>query len=173
MRKRTIARILALSALFQVDVGGIHPAKAMENVFFSIDDEVLGIFLDEGKEKGILRKISSREKLRGYLDDEKFRSFADELFSGVLQHIQELDASIEEKLKNWKYERVAKVEKNILRLALFEMLYRDDIPVEVSIDEAVELAKIFGDRDSGRFVNGILGAIKGDEVKEHDRSEEA
>lgn len=177
MRKRTLARELLLCAIFQVDVGNIDPDLALSNVLNDIDAEVLTILTlqdQHKKEKEAFMRslrsdsgsvISGKENMAACLDDENFRAFVTDNFHGLMNHLTELDASIQQKVKNWDMERVARVELNILRIALYEMMYRDDIPRNVSIDEAVELAKIFGDKDSGRFVNGILGAITIDEVK--------
>jgi len=86
----------------------------------------------------------------------KLRSFAEMLILGVEERKAELDAKIRELAINWDVSRMAATDRNILRLALFEMLHRPDIPPVVSINEAVDLAKEFGGRESGRFVNGIL-----------------
>lgn len=167
MRKRSIARVLILAALFQVDLGKLQPEDALDNVQYNLDEEILENIIQNGdgeaEKKGSLglKKILTKgDKLREYFKDEEFKSFIGECLLGILKNQSELDSLIMEKAQNWQLDRVAKVEKNILRMALYEMLYRVDIPLKVSIDEAVELAKIFGDRESGRFVNGILGAVK-------------
>jgi transcription antitermination protein NusB len=89
------------------------------------------------------------------------RLFADKLIRGVLEHQAELDARIMQHAENWDLHRMAVVDRNILRLAIFEMLHRDDIPPVVSINEAVDIAKKFSTQDSGKFVNGILDKVKG------------
>lgn len=83
--------------------------------------------------------------------------FAQQLVKGTLEHIGEIDALISSISKEWQLSRMANVDRNIIRLALYELKFREDIPPNVSVNEAVELAKIFGGVDSGRFVNGILG----------------
>ena len=90
-------------------------------------------------------------------------NFAMELVRDVWDHKQDIDALIKRASLNWRLERMTIIDRNILRMACAELLYMDDIPVKVTIDEAVELAKTFGDRDSGGFINGILDRIK-DEV---------
>jgi N utilization substance protein B len=90
------------------------------------------------------------------------RIFADKLIHGVLEHRSTLDKSIQEHAQNWDLNRMAVVDRNILRLAIYEMLYRDDIPPIVSINEAVDVAKKYSTQDSGKFVNGILDRIKGE-----------
>ena len=90
------------------------------------------------------------------------RLFADPLILGTLQHRAEADAVITKHAKNWDISRMAAVDRNILRLAIFEMLHRDDIPPVVSINEAVDIAKKFSTDDSGKFVNGILDKVRGE-----------
>jgi len=84
------------------------------------------------------------------------------LIRGTLEHRDEADELIKKHAQNWELHRMAAVDRNILRLAIYEMLYRDDIPPVVSINEAIELAKAYGGADSGRFVNGILDRIRKD-----------
>jgi transcription antitermination protein NusB len=89
----------------------------------------------------------------------KAYAFASELVSGVITHLTEIDARIAEKSKHWSMARMARVDLNILRLAVFELLYRPDIPKNVTMNEAIEVAKKFGAEDSASFVNGILDEI--------------
>lgn len=88
------------------------------------------------------------------------RLFADPLIRGTVDHRDELDALIVKHAKNWELHRMATVDRNVLRLAVYEMLYRDDIPPVVSINEAVDIAKKYSTDDSGRFVNGILDSLR-------------
>jgi len=90
------------------------------------------------------------------------RNFADPLIRGTLEHRRNLDQQIQDYAQNWDLKRMAIVDRNILRLALFEMLHREDIPPIVSINEAVEVAKRFSTEESGRFVNGILDRARAD-----------
>jgi len=89
--------------------------------------------------------------------DNKDKEYIEDILTGSKQHMDEIDDIIREYSKGWKFERISKVDLSILRLALYEILYRDDIPVSVSINEAVELAKKFGRDRTSSFVNGILG----------------
>ena len=86
------------------------------------------------------------------------RPFTRELAEGVEEHRGELDELIGRHARNWTIERIAPLDRNVMRVALFEMGHRDDIPVEVAIDEAVELAKEYCGTDAPKFVNGVLGA---------------
>ena len=90
------------------------------------------------------------------------RPFTGELAEGVEANRDELDAIISRHSKGWALERIAPLERSIMRVALFEALHRDDIPVEVAIDEAVELGKEYCGADAPGFINGILGAALGE-----------
>jgi N utilization substance protein B len=87
--------------------------------------------------------------------------FANALASQTIQHLPELDEIISQKVKHWELSRIALVDKNLLRLAICELLYFPDIPQKVSINEAIELAKTYSTADSGRFINGILDSVAG------------
>jgi transcription antitermination protein NusB len=80
----------------------------------------------------------------------------------MVAHLPEIDERIRRYCENYEFRRISAVDRNVLRLAIYEMLYRDDIPPVVSINEAIELAKAYGGADSGRFVNGILDRIRKD-----------
>jgi transcription antitermination protein NusB len=94
-------------------------------------------------------------------EDAAIREFADPLIRGTLEHRDEADEIIKKLAKNWELHRIAAVDRNVLRLAIYEMLHREDIPPVVSINEAVDIAKKFSTQDSGKFVNGILDKVKG------------
>ena len=85
--------------------------------------------------------------------------FSKELVLGVCVSIKELDNLISKASQNWRLERIGRVDHSILRLAIYELLYRDDIPPKVSINEAVDLGKKFGTEESGAFINGVLDKI--------------
>lgn len=94
------------------------------------------------------------------VDEKKINfNFSDMLSDGAIQRAQELDARIEEASTSWKLERISIIDLCIIRIALFEMLYCEEIPTEVSINEAVELAKKYGGEKSAPYVNGVLGAL--------------
>jgi N utilization substance protein B len=90
------------------------------------------------------------------------RDFAEPLIEGMAANLPEIDDRIRKYCENYEFNRISAVDRNVLRLAIYEMLHRDDIPPVVSINEAIELAKTFGGPDSGRFVNGILDRVKDD-----------
>lgn len=89
----------------------------------------------------------------------KDRSFIEDLVAGTCKNTKEIDALLTKFAEGWPVDRMGNTDRNILRMALYELVYRDDVPVGVTVNEAVELAKHYGDDDSGRFVNGILGNI--------------
>ena len=95
-------------------------------------------------------------------EEAETRLFAEPLIKGVLEHRDAIDEQIKKHAKNWDFHRIAAVDRNIMRLAIYEMLHRQDIPPVVSINEAVDIAKKFSTQDSGKFVNGILDKIKGE-----------
>jgi N utilization substance protein B len=88
------------------------------------------------------------------------RAFAEDLIRGVLDKRPEVDKKIKSLADHWDFNRLAAIDRNILRLAIYEMLYREEIPPVVSINEAIEIAKRFSTEESGRFVNGILDQVK-------------
>ncbi|MEM9026003.1 MAG: transcription antitermination factor NusB, partial [Verrucomicrobiota bacterium] len=86
----------------------------------------------------------------------EYFQFAEELISGIIENIDSIDETIKGRTANWDFARIAKVDLSILRLAIYELFHRMDIPPIVSINEAIELSKIFSNPDSKRFINGIL-----------------
>ena len=89
------------------------------------------------------------------------RAFADGLLRGTLDRLVEIDDELKQQTTHWRLERLAAVDRNILRLAMYELIYESDTPPAVVIDEAIEIAKKYGAKDSGRFVNGVLdGFVK-------------
>ena len=87
------------------------------------------------------------------------REYAEHLIKGVSEHLEELDAAIAGALENWTPERIGRVERNVIRLALFEMRHQPDVPERVAISEAIEVAKEYGSDDAPRFVNGVLDRL--------------
>ena len=98
--------------------------------------------------------FSNQEENRDYY------SFGESLVLGAIENISKIDEAISKQAKNWKFDRIAKVDLAVLRLALYELLFRDDIPPIVSINEAIDLGKTFSNLESKRFINGILDEVK-------------
>jgi len=121
--------MIALQALYEIDSAGHEAEQALVNL---LPDGVLS---------------------------EENASFTRELVNGVIQNREKIDEHIKRFAPAWPLEQMAAVDKNILRLAIFEILLNNKVPMKVAINEAVELAKTFGSDNSPRFVNGVLGAV--------------
>jgi N utilization substance protein B len=130
MGTRTKARECALQALYQLDVSGGDPREALRGVLSHFEEA-----------------------------DSETERFADELVRGVQSERKSIDDIIQKSSTNWKLDRMARVDRNILRLAVYELLRRADVPVRVTLNEAVELGKKFGSEESSAFVNGVLDRI--------------
>lgn len=126
---RRLAREAAFKALFQVDVGRAQPGAAMK---YALDGLVL-----------------SPEEI----------AFAGDLFSGTLKNRSKIDDCITPCLVNWTLDRIASVDRSLLRMAVYEIIYRPDIPPSVSIDEALELTHKYGEKTSVAFLNGVLDRV--------------
>lgn len=88
------------------------------------------------------------------------RRYCEALVSGISAKRDEIDAVIERHSENWTVERMAVVDRNVLRIAVYELMYSEDVPYKVAIDEAVELAKLYGTEESGAFINGIIDKVR-------------
>jgi N utilization substance protein B len=128
--RRRKARILALQALYQVDLAQVDTEEAL--ALLSRDSEI----------------------------PEDVQSFAEVLAKGVSRRVEEIDRLIRTTSDNWRLERMALVDRNILRLAVYELLCHPEIPERVTINEAIELGKLFSSEESGAFINGILDQIR-------------
>ncbi len=156
MRRRREARERAVQFLFQ------HEVNPPENLDAALDHfwetTRMNAFL-EGKGATWGEKV---ELPPPTAEEAATRTFADALIRGVVERREELDEVIRRHAKNWDLHRMAGVDRNVMRLAIYEMTHRDDIPPVVSINEAVDIAKKFSTGDSGKFVNGILDKVKGE-----------
>ncbi|PIC63288.1 transcription antitermination factor NusB [Sporosarcina sp. P13] len=92
----------------------------------------------------------------GYIVDGQLNSFYEQLVRGTAENLTEIDSEITNKLENWSMDRLPKIERTVLRLAVYELLHNEEVPNRVILNEAIELCKTFGDEKSGRFVNGVL-----------------
>ncbi|WP_164019379.1 transcription antitermination factor NusB [Pyxidicoccus trucidator] len=132
MGARRTGRERALQALYQLEMAPATVAEALESAW-----------------------ASSEEPKR----DPDAVKFARELVDGVQAHREEIDELIERHSHNWRLDRMSRIDRNVLRLGIFELKYRPDIPRKVSINEAVELGKNFGTEESSAFVNGLLDRV--------------
>lgn len=133
MRRRTKAREFALQVLYQMDIT------------CDSSDTALADFWQAHQEQDFTESV---------------RGFTAELVRGTVDNLAVIDAKISQYATNWQLKRMAVVDRNILRLASYELVYRSDIPPKVSINEAVELAKKYSGSEAGKFVNAILDKIK-------------
>jgi transcription antitermination protein NusB len=158
MGKRREARERAVQFLFQHD---INPPENLEEALNHFWDSQRAAAIAE--ERGGTATWGQQIELPPPSTEEAtVRIFADPLIRGVLEHRNDLDGTIKKYALNWDLHRMAAVDRNILRLAVYEMFHREDIPPVVSINEAVDIAKKFSTQDSGKFVNGILDRVKSD-----------
>lgn len=154
---RREARERAVQFLFQYDLNRPEDVELALNQFWDGHRAAALAEQNPGPTWGEQRELPPASASEATL-----RLFADGLIRGTLEHIQELDEQIKKYAKNWELHRMAVVDRNVLRLAIYEMLFREDIPPVVSINEAVDIAKKFSTEDSGKFVNGILDKVKDD-----------
>lgn len=130
MRKRTRARECALKILYSIDITKDEAKKCID-IFWTSNEDVAAVV----------------------------REFANSLVLGVSNNKETIDKVITSYATNWQLKRMAVIDRNILRFATFELLFMKDIPPKVAINEAIDVAKRYGDKDSGKFVNGILDKI--------------
>jgi transcription antitermination protein NusB len=131
MGPRHQGRELALKALYRIDICG-----------GASNDDLTALF-------------------ESFPAEESARRFAVQLVEGVRREQPVLDKHLADALEHWSVKRLSRVDHNVMRIALYELLKMDDIPARVTIDEAIELAKCYGDIESGRFVNGVLDEVAG------------
>ena len=136
MRKRTMARESALKILYAVDITKEAPERCINNFWMSQDKM-----------------------------DPEVKDFADGIVLGVCRNISRIDGLVSECATNWELGRMAVIDRNILRFGAYELIFMEDIPPKVAINEAIDIAKKYGDKDSGKFVNGILDKINKEKSK--------
>lgn len=157
--KRRTAREMAVQMLYQSDLGG----SPLGHVFTTFD---LAEYLAREappKRKGALTSDERAEAERNRKRVDEAFEYAKLLVQGTVDHREKIDDLIRSQADNWRLERMPPVDRNILRLAIYEMMFEKDTPKLVVLDEAIELAKKFGSEQSGRFVNGLLDGL----LKQH------
>ena len=137
MRRRTLAREHALKILYQFDITK-RPMEAVVASYWQAEET----------------------------KDQEIIAYANLLAQGVDDHIKDIDQKISDYATNWQIKRMAIIDRNVMRIGLYELQYTTDIPPKVAINEAVELAKKYGDLESSKFVNGILDKIHKKEIVE-------
>ena len=146
MKERRIARRLALDVLYEAEIRDRLPAEAL------VARGTEG-WVDAGSDDDASSSEGAEEPSEGVL------SYARDLIEGVQEHQAAIDELIARYADRWAISRMPVIDRTLLRIALFELLWREDIPVPVAINEAVELGKALSTEDSGRFINGLLGRI--------------
>jgi N utilization substance protein B len=169
--QRRKARECALQVLYlldaQLDLAGTArsetPGPSADEVEAVLDEQLRLFWLEEtsGASWGEARTAPPAEGGRAGppLIDADVQKFAEGLVRGVMRERQAIDQLIQSSSRNWRLERMARVDRNVLRLATYELRYLPEIPKRVTLNEAIELAKRFGAEDSGAFINGILDRI--------------
>ena len=132
MSNRHLARTIALQTLFEWDFKG----KKMADL-----DEII------------------QYNYKAFAPEFHDHSFTDRLISGVIENNEKIDAYIEKYAPEWPLDQITNVDRNVLRIGVYELVYDADVPSKVAINEAIEIAKAFGGESSGKFVNGVLGSI--------------
>ena len=130
MRKRTLARECALKILYRMEISKDSMEDSAKD-FWSIETPV-----------------------------KEVQDFANSIVKGTCENLSSIDEILSKYADNWEIKRMAVIDKNILRMGIYEILYKEDIPPKVAINEAIDLAKKYGDVDSGKFVNGILDKVR-------------
>ncbi|MFC5701050.1 transcription antitermination factor NusB [Cohnella faecalis] len=151
--KRRLAREITVQSLYQIEMNGVTGEIAVDNVIEDArqDNEV-------GTEVSELASIDA---------------FTRGLVEGVESNKEEIDKALAEYLTGWQVDRLSRVDRQILRLAAYEIMYCDDVPSKVAINEAIEVAKHFGTEESGKFVNGVLGRmVREREAKQRKETEQ-
>ena len=123
------------------------------------------------KTKVDIEKITQRNLKQSALQDPEGEAFCKKLIKGVFDSLSQVDSYIKKYAPQWPIEQITLVDRNILRLGIFELVFLSETPPKVAINEAIEIAKTFGGRTSGKFINGVLGAIYEDIKKSSDKIE--
>lgn len=142
MKARRRARAVALQTLFEVDMTTHDPSRVLH------------------------------QRVQYCNLDQNSAEFARHLVEGTLENLPELDVIIQEIAPEWPFDQMSPIDRNILRIAIFEMIFDPHIPIKVAINEAVELAKLFGSESSRRFVNGALGTLASKQMAKETHSED-
>lgn len=136
--KRRLAREIAVQSLYQMEMNDVEAGEAVTM---------------------LLSEAGGENESEVELSDMGTPEFVLELVNGVWEKKSEIDVLLGDYLKGWQISRLSRVDRQVLRLAAYEMIYREDAPAKVVVNEAIELAKHFGTTESGKFVNGVLGKM--------------
>lgn len=146
--RRHLGREMALQMLYQFDLAGSSP----EEIFHSFD-------LTDFRTETSATRVGSASVEKQLEKEREAFLYAKRLVGGTLENLSKIDDWVREQAENWRIERMSTVDRNVLRLAVYELAFEEDVPKVVVLDEAIELAKKFGSEQSGAFVNGLLDAL--------------
>ncbi|WP_438351404.1 transcription antitermination factor NusB [Paenibacillus sp. FA6] len=146
--KRRVAREIVVQSLYQMEMNLVESEEAVSTLLVEASEE--------------------NETERVIKDEVKLKEYVLELVNGTWSNKVAIDELLGHYLVGWQISRLSRVDRQVLRLAAYEMVYQEDVPAKVVVNEAIDLAKHFGTEDSGKFVNGVLGKMIGDliELKE-------
>lgn len=168
--KRRRAREIAIQMLYQRELGGCELSEIFSSYTlfdYVAETEAAALAGDTEDEKNPPQPPPPTQAERRQIEDSF--NYAQTLLQGVEGHTEEIDEHIRRHAENWRLERMPVIDRNILRLAIYEMFHQSSVPKVVIVDEAIELAKKFGSENSGRFVNGLLDGV----LKSSTRSDKA
>ncbi|KQX46467.1 MULTISPECIES: transcription antitermination factor NusB [unclassified Paenibacillus] len=137
--KRRVAREIAVQSLYQIQMNEATPQEAVQIAIHEAEHD--------------------NETELNFSGDKIDPLYIVELVEGTYSNKVRIDELLEEYLKGWAMDRLSRIDREVLRLAVYEMLYRDDVPPKVVVNEAIDLAKHYGTEESGKFVNGVLGKM--------------
>ncbi|ETT29567.1 N utilization substance protein B [Paenibacillus sp. DS2363] len=137
--KRRLAREIAVQSLYQMEMNEVGAAEAV--------NMLINEAAEDNETEVVIR------------DEDVMRTYVTEIVQGAWNNKEAIDGLLVDYLKGWQISRLSRVDRQILRLSTYEMVFRDDIPAKVSVNEAIELSKYFGTEESGKFVNGVLGRM--------------
>ncbi|CAM3121291.1 transcription antitermination factor NusB [Paenibacillus lupini] len=149
--KRRLAREIAVSSLYQMEMNDVTAMEAVD------------MLMEEAR--------TENEIEAEFVESDQTDSYVRELVSGVADNKAAIDEMLQQYLTGWQVDRLSRVDRQVLRLACFEIVYNNDVPPKAAINEAIELAKHFGTEESGKFVNGVLGKLFKEHVGEQANSE--
>ncbi|MEC0124231.1 transcription antitermination factor NusB [Paenibacillus pabuli] len=137
--KRRLAREIAVQSLYQMEMNEVGASEAVN------------MLINEAAEDNETEVVIH--------DADVMRNYVTEIVQGAWNNKEAIDGLLVDYLKGWQISRLSRVDRQILRLSTYEMVFRDDIPAKVSVNEAIELSRYFGTDESGKFVNGVLGRM--------------
>jgi len=136
--KRRLAREMVISSLYSMEINEVQAYEAL---------------------KSVIEEVMADNEVSEKISDENTNEFARKLLLGVVEHRAAIDDLLKQFLTGWQVDRLSRVDRQILRLACYEMVFAEDAPPKVAVNEAIELAKHFGTDESGKFVNGVLAKL--------------